>query len=868
LWVIVNGRMESVDIDVPRIIYLNSTVPDPNEHVIRPGLEMTKRVRTLPRNHTCLHLYELRMTEYYYRTHANIFSGMFNHKDVEGVYETQVPLLVRALIHLGLFAKLNIPIEMFDKTRPTPLDHLSVVKKPTNFYLPVGSFDIIYLFHAFAGPRHLIGTFQPASAVVQLFIVDPGKNLDQLPTVRRSYAEFYDARDTSLDSDAYFNYPSSIDPKSAMFATEGEALDALNDHLLRTKDSSNKPIVLLVQSSTSIPYYRKSGVVAFRECPSMAIPTHKADNDFPSLGWQQYAVSRMMNNCFNLVPFLKDRIDIARYGNVPLCNVETDYILFISDLILARRLKDSDSLLWCSSSSKPDLGGSEQEDYSSSYADFKFPEVNNPGAYETMTIALDLFDLPLNTLIRSVEFKGDLDNVTTLSNKASIHLLDSHIGLKDSKVIARADYTEVENPHSALSFIRTMIKDWLIELRKHNAFASTFLDHLHRWISSPSSLMHDPMIVSYIHNLMKRSFAQLLEELQRLGSQVIYATFNKIVLKTSKTNIQSSIGYIHYVIAAISKNSSFEHVELKPVGFWDYLFWFDSFNYGGIAYQIEEGNMVGDPIPDFRFNIGDYLPPLVQNVYLQTIAEYLYVVQQAKQNPQSFHGTLQSYVDSALKRKLLQQVDDFHHRRVPDENLEDNPYQFPHLPGMNKQFHNAALEFIKSIIVILRLDVHLENQVRSLNRDLLRLIDIREFQGDAVFSTPCEKYVLHQVICEYCNYCCDLDLTCKISLSDSFLSCRACNMQYNKDEVELLLIAETQKIISKWQLQDIKCASCKLIRAEELSAVCARCTGKIETVYKKDKFKIMLNVLGNIANFYRMENLQEYCDFILRLGLK
>jgi DNA polymerase epsilon subunit 1 len=374
--------------------------------------------------------------------------------------------------------------------------------------------------------------------------------------------------------------------------------------------------------------------------------------------------------------------------------------------------------------------------------------------------------------------------------------------------------------------------------------------------------MHDPMIVSYIHNMMKRSFAQLLEELQRLGSQVIYATFNKIVLKTSKTNIQSSIGYIHYVIAAIGKNASFEHVELKPTGFWDYLFWLDSFNYGGIAYQIEEGSVVGDPIPDFRFNIGDYLPPLVQNIYLQTIAEYLYVVHQAKQSSETFHETLRSYVDSGLKRKLLQTVDDFHHKRIPDENMEEHPYQFPHLPGLNKVFHNAALEFIKSFIAILQLDTNLEDQVRSLNRDLLRLIDVREFQSDAVFSNPCEKYVLTQVICEYCNFCCDLDLTRKLSLADSFLSCKVCNMQYSKDDMELLLIAEVQKIISKWQLQDIQCVSCRLIRAEELAEVCARCTGQIETVYKKPKFKTMLQVLSNIADFYRMENLQEYCQFV------
>jgi DNA polymerase epsilon subunit 1 len=846
LWMIVNGTIEYVDVDVPRIIYLNSTVPDPNEDVVRPGLEMTKRVRTLPRNHTCLQLYELKMTEYYYRTHANAFSAMFNHKDVEGVYETQVPLQFRALISLGLFAKLNIPLEMFDKTRPVHLDHLTTCKKPVHSYLKSGSFQVIYIFHASASSRHLVGTFCPATRRIMVFVVDPGRNLDQLPSVRKAYAEVFEKFEKSPND--IFEYPSVIEPKSSVVGTEAEALQALNEYLLGTK--SGKPTILLLQSSSTLQYYRKSGVAAFREFPSMVVPTHKADNEFPGLGWQQYAMNRMINNCFNLVSFLADRIEIARYGNLPLCNIEPDYIVFLADLMLARRLKESDTLLWCSSSSKPDLGGSEQEDYS--FNDFRFPEINHPGAYETVTIQLDLFDLPLNTLLRAAEFKGDLDNAASLSHKASIHLLDAHF----SKVISRTSFTDVENPSTALSFIRALTKDWLKEVRGQSAIASTFLDHLHRWISSTSSLLYDPMILSHVHNMMKRSFAQLLEELQRLGSKIVYATSNKIILNTSKTNVQSSVGYIQYLIAAIQKNQSFEHIELKPSGFWDYLFWYDPFNYGGLSYQIENGNMIGDIIPDLRSNMSDYLPPLVQNRFLQSVAEYLYAIQQAKQNMDTFHDTIRLFVDTTMKRKLLQLVDDFHHRRIP-ENTEENPYTFPKLPGQVEVLHNPALEFVKAIVAVLSLDTYLEEQVRSLNRDLLRLIDLTEFSNDAIFHHH-EKFVLSQVICEYCNFCCDLDLTKRMD----DIRCHGCGNPYSKEDIELLLIDRLQEMITKWQLQDIQCVSCRYVRAEELYEVCARCTGKISTVYDVEQYKKTLRILEHIGKSYRMENLVELFEYI------
>ncbi len=99
-----------------------------------------------------------------------------------------------------------------------------------------------------------------------------------------------------MDDVAFLHYPSTIEPKSNVYATESDGLEAWKEYLLNTKGRSKNPMVLLVLSSTTLQYYRKSGVAAFREFPSMIVPTHLFDNEFSGLGWQQYAIGRMMSN--------------------------------------------------------------------------------------------------------------------------------------------------------------------------------------------------------------------------------------------------------------------------------------------------------------------------------------------------------------------------------------------------------------------------------------------------------------------------------------------------------------------------------------------------------------------------------------------
>ena len=55
-----------------------------------------------------------------------------------------------------------------------------------------------------------------------------------------------------------------------------------------------------------------------------------------------------------------------------------------------------------------------------------------------------------------------------------------------------------------------------------------------RWIRSPSSLLYEPALCRMIHKLMKKLFMQLIGEFRRLGSTIVYADFNKIIVCTKK----------------------------------------------------------------------------------------------------------------------------------------------------------------------------------------------------------------------------------------------------------------------------------------------------------------------------------------------
>ena len=369
-----------------------------------------------------------------------------------------------------------------------------------------------------------------------------------------------------------------------------------------------------------------------------------------------------------------------------------------------------------------------------------------------------------------------------------------------------------------------------------------------------------------------------------------------------------------YLLHNLKKKDLFLHVDLKPIQVWEHLIWMDHYNYGGIVYEEDQLDSPMDSI-DFKWNLAEYLPLACKTRFIQITAEYIYEIQQflsrEKDNQENSNDLdlnksktnkeiqeelivfLKKMISTSFKRKLLTMVREISRQDLPDsqenskdnskENLEENqvdPYEFPQLAGSHLNLKNPALEFIKYVSEFFSLDVQLSRESRLLRRDMLNLIGMREFSQETVFVNPCESFTLAQVICDFCNHCQDLDLTRgqldSFSVEDSGLnsnsnstsmeykkwSCSACNTFYDSTSIEQRLVNIVSKRLLVWQLQDLKCEHCKLVRAEEIRDHCSSCSGKLNTELNRLEFIQKMKVFMNIAHYHDMPILKQVMEWV------
>ena len=135
------------------------------------------------------------------------------------------------------------------------------------------------------------------------------------------------------------------------------------------------------------------------------VPIHLYDNEalYNVLDWQRVGAKVMLRHFIKCHTYLQMTIEQCRYFHVPVGNLPKDSTAFGADLLYARHLKKQNFLLWVSPTEKPDLGGkeaddnrlmTEAEDASLSVA------VNEPGAYKTVCVEIEVDALAVNTLLQ------------------------------------------------------------------------------------------------------------------------------------------------------------------------------------------------------------------------------------------------------------------------------------------------------------------------------------------------------------------------------------------------------------------------------------------------------------------------------------
>lgn len=911
MWVLIQKNMYMIRLSVPRIFYVNSHEEEPTEGLRHnPNCQVQRKVRTLPRSHQCLNLFELTMPEPVFQAEQKKFASFFNHPSTEGVYETQVPLLTRALLKLGcvcIVDRKNKPDiskwHLEDRFYLEDLAHRGCAALP---YLEgKGALSYLYLYHTTSDSRHFLALVPTVLDKAYVFIVGASKQNDQVPNLTKLYMERfaeYNKDPSKVMQNTAFDYKDEMDFDVGYYQNEKEAIRAIQRTIEQYQEARKGPTVLVIHSPRSLHALLQSASILL-EFPSISIPSHKSDNRFNALDWIRPVARRMIVHFLHLGSWITEKQQLARYADIPFCNINNDSYLFLADMFFARRLIKHDMILWWSASAKPDLGGREEDENLYMIDELVNPEVNAAGSYSTVCLEVDIIRLCVNTILESSlinELEGT-DGGIGFDNVA--HTLYDYSAGKTGSAVSFGDGTISAKTFATL---RTMVQGWFGEaLDTGNRFAEMMIETLHRWLTSTNSSMYDPCLYGLVHGMMVKLFMQLVAEFKRLGSRIVYATFNKIIVATSKESIGSALAYGNYLLKAIMDKPLFEIIDLVPTHYWQQLLWMDSKNYGGvICSQLDvvanepsanaPTSEIEQPTVHMQWNIQDYLPLALQKNFELIIAEFInevykyrtdlfsssngqFLVQgPVSSNDESRHRTsgdavmfTKQLVSQHITRRLLRLVPEIQRRHSEAALDEDTraAFSFPILAGSHLSLTNPALEFVKFVCATLALDNELAYEVRILRRNCYDLMGIREFAPEAQFSNPCEFFTLSQVICGYCNFCADLDFCRDRELLPhngklQVWRCKGCGMDYDKSFIEETLVVEVERRAMSYQLQDLKCSKCRQIKVDNLAKQC-KCSGEFSITQSKSDFIKKMRIFMNVAQEQQLMFLEEVVSWVL-----
>lgn len=173
-------------------------------------------------------------------------------------------------------------------------------------------------------------------------------------------------------------------------------------------------------------------------------------------------------------------------------------------------------------------------------------------------------------------------------------------------------------------------------------------------------------------------------------------------------------------------------------------------------------------------------------------------------------------------------------REKDRQTAERKQWEFPNKIGSYQKYVVPALEFSKFISIhIFGLDEAFYKESQTMKVNLLRMIRCKEFSEEVQKGIePSLILVVPDVICDFCQKCTDLDICRDYKLNQEFeneeeadnWNCKSCDMQLNKQLIQARLLDMVNKRLISYQMQDLKCKQCKMVKNSVVSKYC-ECTG-------------------------------------------
>ncbi|OJJ60688.1 hypothetical protein ASPSYDRAFT_173502 [Aspergillus sydowii CBS 593.65] len=888
-FVLIDRKIHPLTVKVPRCVYINlkqDSLPD----VDVPECEVEKVNHTLPNGHPSVHLFKLTLSEETFLREAEKIDALLQHPSVEGVYERNIPLNLRAVLKLG-------NICTFDEGQRGVLGEgldrgfdLSTLCRTASeqTYLQDSPLAYHFLYHVSSGDKQIFAIFSNTKSEAHIVILNRARDVQGLPNVDKIYSELLSRKmqDKSTDqADGAFEYQEKIHFRTTQITTRRKAYLEVGDLIKKLRSDETLPAVMIIQSQQRSRLCHDIPIL--KEYPIIPVKPEVSDMNLPPLGWQSFIARRLVTHYLYLSSWVQHLTMLARYGDVPLCNLESDDPRFLIDISYARRLQQHNVVLWWSTNARPDHAGYEKDDITGPLERVIMPSINVPGSYTTVCVELEVRNLAINTILTS-SIINEVEGTDSLLAPSEPSAEGSGSGVL---------YSEKAFASAGAGVLREMVKHWWSEACQGNNMADIMVQHLIRWVESPASCLYDRSLHQYVRMLSRKSFQQLMAEFRRVGSNVVFASPTRLLLQTSKTEVGNAYAYSQYVLKSIRGNPSFHFIDLDIKEYWDYLVWYDEYNYGGKGCQevVETDEQPLETV--MHWQLSRFLPSPMQTIFHDWVVEYLELMHGFKR-PESDdsstprmtqipltreNGEVNEELSAALADKfskpLKKQISGLI-RRQREELLHPelaSDYVFPVLPGVltdpNEEKRNPVLELVKLLMQVLSLSKSTALETRLLRRELLALFEVREFSKEGRFENPGNSLKIAELTCSACCLIRDLDLcrdedvlpepgTDNTNTVSRPWRCPFCQTEYDRLAQEEMLIGQVHGMIVAWQTQDLKCSKCGTLKVSEFMEHCS-CSGKWAETMDRGDIEKRLRVLSSVAKFHELKLLQNVVEGVL-----
>lgn len=747
-----------------------------------------------------------------------------------------------------------------------------------------------YLYHVASGDRQIFALFSTTKSEAYIVILNRVRDVQGLPNVDKIYSELLGRRLQAMATDQSqnaFEYQEKIHFKTTQVTTRRKAHLEVGDLVKKLRNEETQPAMLVIQSQQKGRLCHDIPIL--REYPILSVKPEISDMELPPLGWQLFVAKRLVTHYLYLAAWIQHLTLLARYGNVPLCNLESDDPRYLIDISYARRLEQNNVVLWWSSGPRPDHAGYENDDILGPLEKVGMPSVNAPNAYSTVCIELEVRNLAINTILTS-SIINEMEGADTLLASSDPSAEGNGGGVL---------YSEKAFASAGAVVLREMVKHWWSEACEGNNLADIMVQHLIRWVESPASCLYDRSLHHYVRMLSRKSFQRLMAEFRRVGSSVVFASSTRLLLQTTKTEVGNAYAYSQYVLKSIRANPSFHFIDLEIKEYWDYLVWYDEYNYGGKGCREVVGTDDQDLETVMHWQLNRSLPAPMQTIFHDWVVEYIDLMHSLKRPtlpngeiaptprltqipmgpPSDAEGDeITTILADRFSKPLKKQISGLI-RRQRDEMLHPelaSDYAFPVLPGVlvnpDDDKRNPVLELVKLLMQVLSLSKVTTLETRLVRRELLALFEVREFSKEGRFENPSASLKLPELTCNACCLIRDLDLCRDEDVlpdpdSDATQTakpwrCPFCQAEYDRLAQEEILIGQVQGLIVGWQTQDLKCSKCGGLQVNEYMEHCS-CSGAwVETMDRGEVMK-KLRVLESVAQFHGLKLLENALEEVL-----